>query len=805
MKKTTRMLKFAIPAFFLILVLLLGFKYADDIRIEKILHQLELFRLTRTQQKIYLHTDKNTYIAGENIWLKAYVINASDFLNDTLSKEVYVDLIDYSNKQVHTEILRNRKGLAEGYLFLPDTLPEGNYQIRAYTNWMRNFDEEFFFSKTIEFKNPNYENVVTRYRLAQIKHSNRKLKNSMKRFVVNFFPEGGNMVAGLPVEVAFKAESMSGYSLNVSGKIIDNKGKEVAEFKSAHEGMGSFSITPEANTKYFAVATFDNDKKEKYELPQVLPRGATIKVNSLDANNIKLSIFSNKNVSNDEYANDYIIVGQSGGKAIYVSKIQWQGKPIHIDISKDQFPAGIAQLTVFDGRSNPVCERLVFIEPENPVKVISKIKQVGIAPNDSLEMELSAVDNEGNPVNANLSLAVTEKSNSNAYATNIINNLYFSSDIKGRIINPGYYLDKTNPDAGKHLDLLLLTQGWRRFVWTDLLADRLPTIRYRPSEGLSVGGRITYDFFDIPVKKSKVRLTVMSSYNDQYETLTDNSGRFNFPDLDYEDTMTVKIEAFKPSGGKGVVITLGDTLIPDIKTPTMALLRNATFKKSNIKANVRKERIEFKKNYKGKPEPQNQLPKLHNTPNDVILVGQEASLYSNVFQYMQGKVAGVTVIGNKMIIRGINSINLPTDPLYLLDGVPIDAGSVSNINPQELSVIEVLKGPEAAIYGIRGANGVVAFYSKRGEYMKRGVIDFGMKGYQKHKEFYVAPYEDLKYITSDFNVPKTVYWKPTVTTDAQGKATLKFKKNAKVSNHHIVIEGMTNEGSVVFYQQDISF
>jgi TonB-dependent SusC/RagA subfamily outer membrane receptor len=713
-----------------------------------------------------------------------------------------VDLIDYSNKQVHTEILRNKKGLAQGYLLFSDTLPEGNYQIRAYTNWMRNFDEEFFFSKTIEFKNPNYENVVTRTRIKSIKQFNRKLKNNMEKFVVNFFPEGGNMVAGLPVEVAFKAENMAGYSVNVSGKIIDQKGKEVADFKSVHEGMGSFTITPEADSKYYAMATFDDGKKEKYPLPAVLLQGTTIKVNSLEDNNIKLSIFSNKDVSNDEYANDFIIVGQSGGKAIYVSKVQWQGQPIHIDIPKKQFPAGIVQLTVFDGRSNPVCERLVFIDPVNTVKVISKIRQVGVAPSDSIEMDLVVVDKNGNPVNANLSLAVTEKANPNAYVTNIINSLYFSSDIKGRIINPGYYFDKSNPDVDKHLDLLLLTQGWRRFVWTDILANKLPMIKYQPSEGLSVGGTITRDFFGIPVRNSKVRMTVLSSYNDEFETVTDNYGRFNFPDLDYEDTMTVKIEAFKPTGGKGVLIILGDTAVPNVKTPTLAMFRNDVFKKSNIKTNVRKERLEFKKNYKGRPEPENQVPKIHNTPNDVIYVGQEASSYSDVYQYLQGKVPGVSVVGNKITIRGASSIYLSTDPLFLLDGVPIDGSGVGSINPLDLSVIEILKGPEAAIYGSRGANGVIAFYTKRGRFMKRGVIDFGMQGYQKHKEFYVAPYERFGYLTSEYNVPKTVYWKPTIVTNESGKATVKFKKNPKVDSHNFVIEGLTSEGDVVFYQQN---
>jgi TonB-dependent SusC/RagA subfamily outer membrane receptor len=799
MVRNIRNLRVTVPVIALITILLVSFSYAPDIRIDKILHQLEVFRLTRTQQKVYLHTDKNNYIAGENIWVKAYVINASDFSNDSISKEVYVDLIDYSNQQVHTEILRNKDGFAEGYFHLSDTLAEGNYQIRAYTNWMRNFDEAYFFSKTINFKNPNYENVITKARLNNIKQFNRKYKKIAHKHVVNFFPEGGQMVAGLPVVVAYKAENMAGYSMNVTGVIVDNKGKEVADFKSVHEGMGTFTLTPETDMKYTAKVTFENGSTEKFSLPEVLPQGTVVKIDPFDPNVIKLSILSNKPVSNDVYANEFIVVFQSRGMAQYVSKAQWEGKPIDITVEKKLFPTGIVQITIFDGRSNPVCERIAFVEQPQKLNVITRSKNNGTAPNDSLEMEIVVVDRNGNPVEGNISLAVTERTEKNTFSTNIMNTLFLSSDVRGRVNNPGYYFDKSNPESVQHRDMLLLTQGWRRFVWADLLANRLPAIQYTPSEGLSVGGVITRDFFGIPINNSKVRMTVLSSYNDEYETLTDNGGRFNFPDLDYEDTITVKIEAFKPAGGKGVLIILSDTAVPKVKTPTLLAMRNEVYPKEKIKHNVRKERMVFKKNYKGKPEPDITIPKIHSTPNDVIYVGQEAASYSNVFQYLQGRVPGVSVVGNKITIRGVNSFYLPTDPLYLLDGIPVETGTVGALSPLDLSVIEILKGPEAAIYGSRGANGVIAFYTKRGRFMKRGVIDFGMQGYQKSKEFYVAPYERFGYLTSEHDVPKTIYWKPTIRTDESGKATVKFKRLPKTENYNFIIEGLTTEGEIIYY------
>ena len=174
-------------------------------------------------------------------------------------------------------------------------------------------------------------------------------------------------------------------------------------------------------------------------------------------------------------------------------------------------------------------------------------------------------------------------------------------------------------------------------------------------------------------------------------------------------------------GEKEYLYKSGIRWFPDIVTYAYPQFRNEIYKKELIKANNRRERIEFKKGYKGRPEPDNQMFKIHSTPNDVIFVGEDVANYSNILDYMQGKVPGVNITGNRVIIRGINTFYGSTDPLFLLDGVPIDASAVPSLNPLDIAIIEVLKGPEAAIYGSRGANGVIAFFSRTGPvYETRG-------------------------------------------------------------------------------------
>jgi TonB-dependent SusC/RagA subfamily outer membrane receptor len=272
--------------------------------------------------------------------------------------------------------------------------------------------------------------------------------------------------------------------------------------------------------------------------------------------------------------------------------------------------------------------------------------------------------------------------------------------------------------------------------------------------------------------------------------------------MEYEDTIDVKIEAFKPSGGKGVQIVLGDTLTPDITYKPYPAFLNETYNKRKIKANNRRERMDFKTKLKNKPEEDNIVGKIHETPNDVMKVGDDVNSYSNILQYMQGKVPGVNIVGNRVIIRGVSTFYGSTDPLFLMDGVPIDASTVPSINPSDINRIEILKGPEASIYGSRGANGVIAFYSKRGQFMKRGVIEFGMLGYHKTREFYVPAYDSWTYKPIDYNVPRTLFWKPMIKTDSTGSATIKFTKKFTTEKFSVGLEGITNSGDLIYFKSE---
>jgi TonB-dependent SusC/RagA subfamily outer membrane receptor len=783
----------------LIVLLLSGYDTPKDVQVDKIIKQLEKFRTHYRQQKVHLHTDKDTYLAPENIWIKSYLVEASALLADSVSKEIFVDLIDFNNQHIRTIIIRNKNGYGQGNIQLSDTLIGGTYQLRGYSNWMRNFDEGYFFTKNITIKNPNYENVVTNRRLKDIKRLNKKREHIAHKLTLHFFPEGGYLVDGIENKVAFKAENETGQGIAITGSVFEGNTK-ILDIGSIHAGMGFFLLKPKTGKNYTCKVTHSGNKHKTFDIPQALPKGIVMTADPFVTDLIHLTIQSNRDYSQNIASNEVTIVAQSRNTILYVSKGEVKNIPLQVDIPKSLFPAGVTQITLFDARNEPVCERLVFIDPtletnQNIIKLSEKKSM------DSVQYSVSITKPDGKPVMGNFSVSIQEllTGEKPSERISILTNLLLTSDLKGAIENPWYYFTGS-PEAIKNVDLLMLTHGWRRFAWKEILANKYPKITCEPSLGVSIGGKITKDFFEIPVPDAKVRLTIKSSYNDVFETKANNKGRFLFSNLDYEDTVDVLIEAFKPSGGKGVLIILGDTVVPNIVTKISPIAVNEIYPKNKIKENNKRERIAVKKNYK-KREPDNQMQKIHQTPNDVIYVGDDVSSYSNILDYMQGRIPGVNITGNQVIIRGINTFYGSTDPLFLLDGVPIDVSSVTMINPQDIAIIEVLKGPEASIYGSRGANGVIAFFSHRGQFMKRGQIDFGMLGYHKVREFYTPSYDTWKYKPGDYNVPRTIYWKPELKTDKNGNATFKFRNTTEPIPYFITIEGVAQNGEIIWLEK----
>lgn len=768
---------------------------SNDPRIAKITNQTEKFKGQYQQQKVYLHTDKDSYQAGEIIWMKAYVTDEVFLQADTLSKEIFVELLDQSKRLAGKLILRNNKGFADGFIRLQDTLLDGNYQLRAYTNWMCNFDRDFFFAKTINIKNPAYENVITKARLKYISEFNNTVRKQENAYNVTFFPEGGNLVAGLANTIAFKAENNFGLPFDIKGSVEDDKGTQVASFESMHDGMGTFKLTPLTDKKYKAKITFVNGKVDEYPLPQVLTNGIGMSVLPFGKEDINVILRPH-----DVAPTSILIVAQSRGKINYITKGEINGSPVMSSIPKKVLPAGITQITIFDSKGEPICERLVFIRPDEDKKT-PQVALTSVTRNDSIIYNIKVNPSVGNPISGNLSLAVVEGlSNENSGKENILTNLLLTSDIKGRVNNPSYYFDSSNPKAATHLDLVMLTNGWRRFVWKDLLADKFPEMTYSRIGGISISGIVCGNTMDQKLPDNKVTLSIPAKFNMKFETVTDKKGKFEFPEFDYDDSVYVKIETTKTSEGKAGNILLNEVSLPGSAYP-YPILYNENYNKEKVKENTKRDNQERKKLPKVKTSSDDNEPKtFYGTPGYTLKVGEDAGHYADILQYISGKIPGVDVKGNRVIIRGVGTNSSSTEPLFIVDDVTMDANSITSVNPGSIEKVEVFKGPEASIFGNLGANGVLVFYSKKASFAKHSSIELYLTGYHKTREFYIPPYNSGNTMPANTGIPKTLFWTPNISLSTNGEAVVRFKKNSGAGKSTVTVEGLTNAGEIIYKQ-----
>ncbi len=769
----------------------------DNSRLRKIISSIENYYSVCPQQKVYLHLNKPFYKAGENIWFKAYVVNGTDHRPDTLSTNLYVELINSRKEIIEIKRIILSDGFGQGDFILRDTLPEGLYQIRSYTNWMRNFGNDFYFVINFPFRNPYFKKYISR---REANFNKRIIRDDMKKseyFDIQFLPEGGRLVNDIECVVGFKAINALGRSVQVRGDVYDSDRKKIVSFSSFHNGMGAFRIKPVKDKKYYALVSFGGSREMKVDLPESMERGTVMTVDNSDDDYISIDLRSNRFRTDDRTANEFFLIGHVRGRIYHSSVVNLAGEQAGVRLGKSTFPEGVVHLALFSHRYEPLAERLVFVNHDD--SMIIKVNREFIAggENDSVQLDIDVHDVRGNPLKSNMSVSVFDAGEvypGLSYGS-IRTNLLLTSDLTGNIENPGYYFRGKSDSEGVALDYLMLTQGWRRFSWQEVMNNELKQIEYPIENYITVGGRITGDLIKVPLKDCSVTLTILDEYNDQFYQQSDRQGHFQFDNLIYYDTVNLKIEALRPSKRKNLLIVLPEEEPEDVvryygdnELTTVSERDNRSYR--------RKKNIEFKEAMQRKEKEEserNMLESIHGDPDYVITSDEIPSGYSNVLEVIKGRVPGVMVTGNSVMIRGPSTLYGSTEPLYLIDGVIVSGvGSVLAIPVEDIDRIEILKGPSAAIYGSRGANGVIAVFTKRGMFMKKGIIELQMLGYSTPREFYRPKYE----VQGDSQVPgpSAIYWVPEIRTGFTGNTRISFNVPENTLRYMVVIEGISYEG-----------
>lgn len=877
-------------------VLLFAFTRADDDVIKKIVTQLNKWTDDNPQEKAYLHLDKPFYAAGEDIWFKAYVTIGPMHKLSALSNILNVELINDQDSISQSVRMPLFNGIAAGDFALSDTLKAGNYRIRAYTNYMRNAGEDYFFDKTIAIGNSIANNIFTRatYQtvtqngkpqisaaityvdlngkpyagkevsyevqldlkniargkgitdasgilnisfnntapnllkngriVTYLKYADKKtstqtlaIKAATNKIDVQFFPEGGSMVNNIRAKIAFKATGTDGLGVDIKGVIKDNEGAEIAKFTTAHAGMGVFSMFPQSGKTYKAVVTNPDGSENTIPLPAALDKGYALMVNNSDPDKVTMRITVSPDLMGDAANNELSVVAQQNGVVCYAAKTKLTTPTFAANIPKSKFHTGIVQFTLFSATGEPLNERVNFIQNPDLLKLSVNTEQQSYAPRAKVKVNLNVKDGTGQPVLASLSAAVIDESKvptDETTETTILSNTLLTSDLKGYIEKPNYYFTDVNDQTQANLDILMLTQGYRRFVWKQLMSDVFPAQAFQAEKSISISGTIK-TLGGKPVPKGKVMLLSTKGGMFILDTIADEQGRFNFSNLIFKDSIRFIIQARTQKDRKNVEINIDRVAPPAVSknrnAPDLQISINGVM--SNYLLNSKNQYQEQVKNGVGNhitmlkevviketKKPLENSQNLNGAGNaDQIIKSDQLNSCTTLDQCLNGRLLGVIFRGG--VPYSTRSQNTPM--LINVDGMDMDGDYLTSLNPNDVESIEVLRsGAYTAIYGSKGGGGVLLITTKRGgsdnNYIRYspGILTYSPKGYYKAREFYSPQYDDPKTKAGMADLRTTIFWKPNIITDKDGNATLEFFNADSKGTYRVVVEGIDNNGNL---------
>jgi len=773
------------------------------------------------QEKVYLQTDKPYYLAGERIWFRAHVADAASHIPDLSANCVFAELFDARDSVISRVKVGYENEAFSGYFSIPENLPEGNYTLRAYTNWMRELDEDYFFIKNIHIINPTTGTIQNVPKQKPVSTpSPLPLPLPEDDFDVSFYPEGGQSLVGCMGRIAVKAMQRNGTATDVTGAVYDREGNEIIQFKTNIRGMGIFALKPNQGEKYYAVCTDSKGQFKRFDLPAVKEKGYAL---SAVWKKDRLVVQVNHEGLGERSDTLSLLVHTRG----VVQDVRvLENTNIPVVFPKDFFPSGVSNLLLLDRNMLPLSERLVFVYNEDQANVVCTTDTNSYSPRSPVEFTVNLVDESGEPLQGNVSVSVTDNGEVAVDTTsNILTSLLLTSDLRGNIFDPAFYFQKT-AQSNWASDLLMLTQGWRRYDTERIVRNDFQYSDTLLGKGYEISGIVTktiaqlFNVKKIPADNIAVN---MISVNGEYyaNTLTDSSGRFSLFDGDARDSIWFVVKAGQESNRDKLELTLDKTLYPARFIPAGApfspdseILAKYANKADRQYLNEHGARViqlkevtiqakkipERKSTYYSTPDrslTEEQLSKMPPPSSLTALLSLVSVSYSTDTlgrNFMQ--ISGPVGKGHAMV---------------LVDDVPQqltpDGSAFDLIHVDDVAQIDVLTSPvNLAIFGKDGYNGAVAIYTRRGRQGAPTETPYIKKimpiGFQKPVEFYAPKYDSIR-VDSKPDLRTTIHWQPSLTTDEVGKASFRFYTADTPSTYSVVIEGVTDNGKIVYKREKI--
>jgi hypothetical protein len=691
---------------------------------------------------------------------------------------------------------------------LSDTMRSSQLYVRAYTAWMMNFDSSFYYLKPIRI-------IGTTQAKAD--------KPKEPQYSLQFFPEGGSLVQGIESRVAFKAVDDQGFPIPVKGDIIDSKQQKIASFSDMHDGMGFFPLLPLAGETYKASWKDKKGVQHETALPAAKDNGIVLTVDNT-GNNISYTISRSETLPPDQRV--FQVVAHVQQTTVYGARINLSARSrVTAPIPTEELPDGIVHITLFSETNRPLAERIVFINRNNYYFITDiHTREKNFTKKGKTVLQIDV----GDTLLTSLSVAVTDAGNTAALREeeNIFSHILLSSDIKGYIYNPAYYFSSTADSVLKHMDLVMMTHGWRRFKWDDVIAGRWPVIKNYPQPYVTVKGQILGLLAGDLVGKDLSMILETKSKSTQFLTVpVTTKGEFSVDNLIFYDTAKLYYQ-INNDKGKRLTSTASFNfrnsfinfpgkplagLLPQLKAvvpDSVALKKNEQLAKLKKDEFIEGQKVKVLEGVEVTSRQKSSAQKMDEEYTSgffsggdgyTFIIGDDpnGASYRTVLDYLQGKVAGLQVSstgpgGGSLSWRG-------GTPSLFVNETNADVSLIQSTPMTDVAMIKVFRPPFFGAMG-GGAGGAIAVYTKKGGASNSAVkgLDFvSVNGYSIMREFYSPDYSlpNADLAKSDFRT--TLYWNPYMVFDKQTRRVMiPFYNNDTGKRIRVVIEGVNEEGKM---------
>lgn len=508
---------------------------------EQYLNQAINFAKAYPREKAYLHFDNTSYYVGDTIWFKAYVSMADKPVPTTLSRPLYVELVDQTGHITERQIIKIMNGEGNGQFILSPSMLSGYYEIRAFTRWMLGFKEPQCFSRIFPIyelsKDKQYKRNIATYQLNSYMEQRPEQK---EKFIVRFFPESGHLVQGVNSQLAFQAESKTEGNVDVSGSIVVGD-STVTTFHTLHDGMGCFNFVPSAKPALAKVVY--KGKKYEFPLPAALPSGYVLSVQN-QPGALSFKVACNSSMPTDTMA---VFISHNGVPCAYQLVCCNNGTSQDYVIRVRDLPEGVVQFSLINQAGITLCDRFSFVIPNRLDIVASGLKKV-YNPYELVQCKLQVNNQFGQPVQGTMSVAVRNavQSDYSEYDNNMYTDLLLTSDLKGYIHQPGYYFDNMDQEKQRELDVVMMIHGWRKYDMSQQISSQSFKPLQYPETKLTLHGQIRSYVLNNALKN--IAVSVIAKADSSFvagKTVTDTEGRFELPVEDFENTLDAVFQTQK--------------------------------------------------------------------------------------------------------------------------------------------------------------------------------------------------------------------------------------------------------------------